>query len=131
MALPTMSELQLEAGNPLHEAAYGLASDLYEDGYITQFDPSIIILIIEILMAILPLIQQYCPADAAAVARNAAALGWLQRLRWMAAIRAKAVRSIGYSGWGQVGGYAFARGVIDATAKNEGNVVGRLLMVCG
>jgi len=131
LPVPTMTMLGLDQSNPFQVAGYMVASDLYVTGHIPKFDPSIIMLIIEILTAILPLIQEYCPAESSAVATNAANLGPVQRWRWMATIRARALRSVGRRGWLDVGDYAFADTVIKATAENKEDIVGKLLLVCG
>jgi len=131
LPLPTLMMLGLDQSNPFHVAGYMVASDLYSKGQIPQFDPSIIMLIIEILQMILPLLEEYCPADASEIAANAASLGPFQRWRWFATIRARTIRAAGRRGWAEVGAYSFADALVRGAAENRDNIVGRLLLACG
>jgi len=128
-----IAQFGLDPANPWHEAGYLVAADLYKQGLIVSFDPSIIIVIIEILQVLLPILQEYCPAESARIAANAQDLDTrpVQRWRWLATVRSRTLRTVGARGWRDVGGYGFANQLFASTARNENDIVGRLLAVCG
>jgi len=123
----TFEAMGLNAADPFQVAAYAIGLDLFTKGKIYQFDPSVIMLIIEILQSILPLLEQYCPNEAQVISEAAANLRPAQRFRWIAAIRSRAIRTVGRRAWRDVGANDFADRTIEL-AGQDAELLGRVMM---
>jgi len=129
MSAMTFEDMGLNPADPFQVAAYSIGLDLFSSGKIREFDPTVILVIIEVLQQILPILQEYCPNDAEEISEAAKNLGFLQRVRWISIMRSRAIRTVGRSAWRDVGAADFGDKCIEKAGQDP-ELLGRLLMAC-